>query len=76
MILLVLIVLLASELPDPGQMSFAPLMGAVGLFAGGLVAHVRGVSREERTHWISVGMWSGTGVGFAIWMLGFATDVL
>ena len=70
------VIVLASELPDPGQMSFAPLMGAVGLFAGGLVAQVRGVSREERTHWISVGMWSGTGVGFAIWMLGFATDLL
>jgi hypothetical protein len=70
------VLVLASELPDPGQMSFAPLMGAVGLFAGGLVAHVRGVSHEERTRWISVGTWSGTGVGFAISMLGFATDLL
>ena len=75
MILLTL-VLLASELPHPGQMSLAPLMGAAGLFVGGLVAHVRGVSHERRARLIGIGTWSGTGIGFAVWMLGFALDLL
>jgi hypothetical protein len=57
-------------------MTFAPLMGAVGLFLGGLVAHLRGVPHEKRTHWMNVGTWSGTGIGIAVWMLGFATDLL
>lgn len=70
------VIVLASELPDPGQLSFAPLMGAVGLFVGGLVAHARGVSPEERARWISAGTWSGIGVGVVIWMLGFAIGLL
>lgn len=71
-----LILALGSELPDPGQMSFGPLMGAVGLFISGLLAHVRGVTHEQRARWVGIGTWSGTGVGFAVWMLGFAKDLL
>lgn len=67
---------LASELPDPGQMSFAPLMGALGLFVGGLVAHLRGASDEARARWTSRGTWWGIGVGLAVWLLGFAIHPL
>jgi hypothetical protein len=70
------ILVLASELPDPGQMSFAPLMGTVGLFVSGFIAELRGVSHEQRARWVAIGTWAGTGVGFAVWMLGFAMDPL
>ena len=70
------ILVLASELPDPGQMSFGPLMGGAGLFVSGLVAQVLGMSHEQRARWVAIGTWAGTGVGFAVWMLGFAMDPL
>ena len=71
-----LAVVLASELPDPGQMSFVPLTGAVGLFVGGLVAHVRGSSDEERGRLTGLGTWCGLGGGLVVWLLGFAIDLL
>ncbi|HKG37999.1 MAG TPA: hypothetical protein VKB25_03340 [Conexibacter sp.] len=70
------IVVLASELPDPGQLSFAPLMGAVGLFIGGLLGHLRGVSDDERSRLTNVGTWSGIGFGLVVWFLGFAIHPL
>lgn len=73
---LLIVIVLASELPDPGQMSFAPIMGAVGLFVGGLVVHLRGGSDEERARLTNLGTWIGIGVGLAIWGLGFAMDLL
>jgi hypothetical protein len=71
-----LIVVFASRLPDPGQLSFAPLMGAVGLFVGGLLAHLRGASDAERSRLTSVGTWSGIGFGLVVWSLGFAIHPL
>lgn len=70
------IVVLASQPPDPGQLSFAPLMGAVGLFVGGLVAHLRGASEEERSRLVNIGTWSGIGFGLVVWSLDFAIDRL
>lgn len=76
MSLLIGLVLLTSELPDPGQMSFAPIMGAVGMFVGGLVALLRGRSDVERARLTNLGTWTGIGVGLAVWGLGFAIDLL
>jgi hypothetical protein len=67
---------LASELPDPGQLSFAPLMGAVGLFVGGVWAHLRGASDDERSRLTNVGTWSGVGFRLVVWILGFAIHPL
>lgn len=69
-------VLLASQLPDPGQLSFAPILGAVGYFVAGLVAHVHGVPDNERGRLADLGTWVGIGVGLAVWLLGFAIDLL
>ena len=57
MTLLVPLVLLTSSLPDPGMPSFVPLMGTVGLFIGGLVAHLRGIPADERSRWTGTGTW-------------------
>ena len=76
MILLVLIVLLTSELPDPGMPYFVPFIGTVGLFVAGLVAHLRGISPDERSRWISAGTWVGLGIGGAVWIAVYAIDRL
>jgi hypothetical protein len=76
MMLLVLIVLLTSELPDPGMPYFVPLMGTVGLFVGGLIAHLRGVPPDERQRWAGTGTWAGIGIGGAVWMFIYAMDRL
>lgn len=76
MMALLIALVLASELPDPGQLSFAPLMGAVGMFVGGLWAHLRGASADERSRLTNVGTWSGIGFGIAVWLLGFAIHPL
>jgi hypothetical protein len=72
----VAIVILASELPDPGQLSFAPILGAVGFFVSGLLARLRGVSDEERTRSADRGTWVGIGIGLAVWLLGFPIHAL
>jgi hypothetical protein len=72
----VLLILLTSELPDPGMPYFVPLMGTVGLFVGGLVAHIRGISPEERSRWTSTGTWAGIGIGAAVWAVVYAMDRL
>jgi hypothetical protein len=66
----------AAELPEFGQPAFVPLMGSVGFFVGGLLAHIRRVPPDERSRWMGVGTWAGLGVGRAIWILVFATDLL
>jgi len=76
MIPLVLLILLTSELPDPGMPYFAPLMGAVGFFVGGLLAHLRSVAADERSRWAGTGMWVGIGVGGTIWTLVYVIDRL
>jgi hypothetical protein len=76
MILLVLIVLLTAELPDPGMPYFAPLVGGIGYFVGGLLAEIRRVSADERSRWTGTGMWAGIGIGGAIWAVVYAMDRL
>ncbi len=76
MILLVLIVLLTSELPDPGMPYFVPFMGTVGLFVGGLAAHVRGVSADERSRWAGIGTWADIGIGGVVWIAVYVIDRL
>lgn len=69
-------VLLASQLPDPGQLSLAPILGAVGFFVAGFVAYVSGVPNDERARMADLGTWIGIGVGLVVWLLGFAMDLL
>lgn len=70
------VVQIPAELPDPGQPAFEPLMGSVGFFIGGLLAHRRGVPAAERSHWMGAGTWAGIGVGGAVWFLAYAIDRL
>ncbi|HEU4704032.1 MAG TPA: hypothetical protein VFS37_16235 [Conexibacter sp.] len=76
MIPLVLLILLASELPDPGMPHFVPLMGTLGLFVGGLAAHLRGIPAEERSRCTGTGTWAGIGVGGAVWIAVHVIDRL
>jgi len=76
MILLVDLVLLTSELPDPGMPYFAPLVGTIGFFVGGLLAHLRHIPADERSRWTGSGTWVGIGVGGAIWAVVYAMDRL
>ncbi len=76
MTLLVLLILLTSELPDPGMPYFVPLMGTIGLFVGGLVAHLRDLPPDERPRWTGTGTWVGVGIGGAVWIVVYVIDRL
>jgi hypothetical protein len=73
---LVALILLTSELPDPGQPAFVPLAGSVDLFLGGLLALAKRVPPEERSRWMGAGTWAGIGFGGAVWIIAITMDRL
>lgn len=75
MTLLVLIVLLAAELPDPGKPATVPLAGTLGAFAGGLLAACRG-RRDVIPRGMAEGSLAGCAVGVLAWIAAFAIDRL
>jgi hypothetical protein len=76
MTLLILIVLLTSELPDPGRLGTITLAGGLGAFAGALAAHVRRRPSQVASDMARLGMVVGFGVGLAGWLVALAIDRL
>jgi hypothetical protein len=76
MTLLVLIVLLTSELPDPGQPAFPNICGTFGGFAGMAIGMGRRFPWERTMKLAAQGGAVGYGIGFAIWFVVVAMDRL
>lgn len=76
MTLLVHIVLLTSDLPEPGQPAFPNICGTFGGFAGMAIGMGRRLA-WERTMKLAAQVGAvGYGIGFAIWLMVVATDRL
>jgi len=75
MILLVL-VLLTAELPDPGRLVTAGYASLLGGFVGSLIGRLHGRSRERVDEMMKDGAFVGFGMAFAGWLIVIATDVL
>ncbi|HXE45461.1 MAG TPA: hypothetical protein VN635_09690 [Conexibacter sp.] len=71
-----LIVLLASELPDPGAPSFATLCGGYGGFLGLLIGLGRRLPWKRIAPLMAQGSAVGYSVGFVVWAVAFAIDRL
>lgn len=72
MTLFVVLILLTSELPDPGKVGTVTFAGGFGAFVGALVAHLRGHSSEQAAHLVRRGMLVGFGSGLIGWTVSFA----
>jgi hypothetical protein len=70
---LLLVVLLASELPDPGQPSFATLCAGYGMFVAGGLAWLR---RRPISPDAGAGGVAGFGIGLVAWLAALAIDRL
>ncbi len=73
---LALIVLLTSQLPDPGSFGTITVAATFGVCMGALLAHLRGLSSERATDLARIGMLIGFGVGLLGWIVAFAIDRL
>ena len=71
-----MLVLAATELPDPGKLSIVAFGGLVGTFIGGLVPRIRRLPAERWTPMTAHGTWVGIGLGFALWFGAIAIDRL
>jgi hypothetical protein len=76
MIALVRIVLLSSELPDPGRLSTAAYASLLGGFVGGLLGRLQGHSRDRINGLTADGAFVGFGVAFIGWLVVAAIDRL
>jgi hypothetical protein len=76
MTVLVVIVLSASELPEPGQPIFPSVCGAFGGFLGMAFGIGRRFAWERTTKLAAQAGAAGYGVGFAVWLAVVAIDRL
>jgi len=76
MIPFVLLILLTSELPDPGRVSTVTFAATFGSVVGALVAHLRGLSSQRAGDATRIGLIVGFGAGLLGWLLAFAIDRL
>jgi hypothetical protein len=76
MTLVLVLVLLTSELPDPGKPGTISLAGMLGGFAGALLAIVRRRPSQVAGDMARVGMVIGVGAGLAGWLIVLAIDRL
>jgi len=76
MTLLLVIVLLTSELPDPGRIATITFVGTFGACVGVFVAHVRRLPSERAGDLMRIGMLVGFGTGLLGWLAAFAIDRL
>jgi hypothetical protein len=76
MLLLIMLVLLTSELPDPGRLTTAGLASLLGGFVGGCIGRLRHRSRERIRDLTLDGGYVGFGVGFIGWLIAIAIDRL
>lgn len=72
MTLLVAIVLLTSELPDPGKLCTVTFASAFGGFLGGAIGRARSGSRDRVKDLTVDGAFVGFALGFAGWLIAFA----
>jgi drug/metabolite transporter (DMT)-like permease len=70
------IVVLAADLPDPGNPSFMTLGAGCGGFLGGLIGHARRHPQERVRQFIAEGGLVGFGAGFVCWLIALAIDRL
>jgi hypothetical protein len=75
-LLLVTLVLLASELPDPGQPTFPNICGTFGGFIGMAIGIGRRVAWEQTMKLAAQVGAVGYGIGFGIWLVLVAIDLL
>jgi hypothetical protein len=76
MSLLDVIVVLAAQLPDPGNPFFATLGAGCGGFAGGVVGYLRRHPEERVRRLMTDGSLIGFGTGFVCWLVALAIDRL
>jgi hypothetical protein len=73
---LVVLILLTSELPDPGRTGTITLAGGLGAFAGAMIAYLRRLPSQAASDMTRIGMLLGVGAGLAGWLVAFAIDRL
>ena len=73
---IVVLVMLASELPDPGRLAFPGVCGTFGGFVGMAVGMGRRLPWERTTQLAAQGGVVGYGVGFVGWLTAVAIDRL
>jgi hypothetical protein len=76
MILLVLLILLTSELPDPGRLSTITLAATFGSVVGAVVAPLRKLPSDRAGDATRLGLVLGFGAGVLGWLVVLATDRL
>ena len=72
----VLLILLTSELPDPGRLAFPGICGTFGGFVGMATGMSRRLAWERTTKLAAQGGAVGYGVGFVGWLVAVAIDRL
>jgi len=70
------IVLLVSELPDPGKLATAGLASLLRGFVGGCIGRLRHRSRQRIRDLTLDGGYVGFGVGLIAWLIAVAIDRL
>ena len=76
MIPFVLLILLATDLPDPGQPSTVTFFGGIGAFVGAAVAYLRGLPSAAAGDATRIGMVIGVAAGLVGWTVALAIDRL
>jgi len=71
-----LLILLASEPPDPGRISTITFAATFGSVAGALVAYLRGLPSDRAGDATRIGLILGFAVGLLAWLIAFAIDRL
>jgi hypothetical protein len=72
----VVLILLTSELPDPGKPSTVTFLGGIGAFVGALVAQLRRLPSTRAGDATRIGMVLGVGAGLVGWTVALAIDRL
>jgi hypothetical protein len=76
MTLLLLLVLLTAELPDPGRLSTITFAATFGSVIGALAAHLRKLPSDRAGDATRIGLILGFGAGLLGWLAVFAIDRL
>jgi membrane protein YqaA with SNARE-associated domain len=76
MTLLLLLILLTSELPDPGRLAMVAYVSLLGGFVGSLIGRLCRRPRERVNEMAADGAFVGFGVAFIGWVVAVAIDRL
>jgi hypothetical protein len=74
--ILITLILMTAELPDPGKLGTVTFSGGLGAFVGALVAQLRRRPSTHASDAMRIGMLVGFGAGVLGWLAVFAIDLL